>query len=207
MRAAYDEAGASGHLLFRFDYRGNSRNVIFPFAAYFVTTRVGPGLLARLGSEVLQVRSLPTTEGGPSESELRHSVEDRFLGVVNESLGDHFSSCNLEVSTSTPDNFGYMVERSAGAPGGRASRTLRLGKSLSDADVIEMVKGLSGDNTGAVRSGHQPEHQARLERRPGGSGYIPLRGTRSGRRGRPGFWTASSKSFRTARSSYRRTTR
>jgi hypothetical protein len=77
LRSCLDGTGATGYLLFRIDYRGESPNVIYPFGAYVVPTRVEPAVLASLRAEA------ETDIGNDiSEPELRHSVENRFLARV-----------------------------------------------------------------------------------------------------------------------------
>lgn len=145
LRAAYQDSGTTGFVLFRLDYRGSSPHVTFPFAAYFVVTRADPSVLAGIKSEA--ENELGAEDGKPDDVELRYSTEDRFLGRVNESLSDHFGSHNLEVSPSTPDNFANMVEGTW-----RIVLIERFGPHSStlimpDSDLIEMVKGASGDNS------------------------------------------------------------
>jgi hypothetical protein len=48
LRQAYADAGAEGFLQVRLDYNGDSPKVIFPFAAYFVPTRIKDDLLGKL---------------------------------------------------------------------------------------------------------------------------------------------------------------
>jgi hypothetical protein len=145
LRAAYEAAGATGYLLFRFDYRGSSPNIIFPFAAYVVTTRVKPVLMEQLIQEAKEDLGAGE-EDGPDEAELRYSAEDRFLGVVNKDLCDKLADFNLEVAPSNPDRFGYMVEHDWGTPLVERVGPFASTLIMPDAEVVEMVKGLGGEN-------------------------------------------------------------
>ena len=146
LRSAFQGAGETGHLLFRLDYKGGSRNVIYPFGTYFVPTRVEPAVLARLSSEA--TAELAEAEGEPPDPEtLRHSVEDRFLELVNESLGDHFRTRNLEGTVGTPDKFVALTEGDWAVASVERAGPFASSAVFPDADLVSLVKGLGGDNT------------------------------------------------------------
>jgi hypothetical protein len=146
LRSAFQGAGATGHLLFRLNYNGGSPHVIYPFGAYFVPTRVEPSLLARLSAKAAE--ELTEAEGeAPSPEMLRHSVEDRFLELVNESLGDYFRTRNLEGTVGTPDKFVALTEGDWAVVSIERAGPYASPLVMPDGELVELVKGLSGDNS------------------------------------------------------------
>jgi len=157
LREAYTTAGAEGYLLLQLDYKGDDRRVIYPFGAYFVPNRIKGELADRLTTEA--IAELAEAGEDQDAASIRESVEHSFLAIVQESIGDHFRTTDLESLIRSPEGFTAMTE------GGWSVISIeRIGPFASalvmpDAEVIGLVKGHSGDNT--VRYGRlgSPKHK------------------------------------------------
>jgi hypothetical protein len=158
LRDAYANAGADGYLLLHLNYEGEDQRVIYPFGAYFVPTQVRPELLDKLTDET--IAELEEAEGESSNAgSIREGAEDRFLAIVQDSIGDHFLTTNLESIIRSPESFTAMVE------GGWAVRSIdRVGPFAStavmpDAEVLALVKGVAGESTVRYARLGSPQHR------------------------------------------------
>ena len=158
LREAYARAGAEGYLLIQVDYKGGDRRVIYPFGAYFIPTRLKGELLDKLTKEA--ITELEEAEDEPPDAaSIREGVENSFLAIVQESIGDHFRTTNLESLIRSPESFTAMVEC-----GWSVISIERVGPFASalvmpDAEVIALVKGVAGDSTVQYSRLGSPKHK------------------------------------------------
>jgi endonuclease NucS-like protein len=158
LRNAYTIAGAEGYLLLQLDYKGADRRVIYRFGAYYVPTRIKADLLGKLTKEA--TAELEEAEDGPPDAaSIRDGVENSFLAIVQESLGEHILTTNLESLIRNPESFTAMVE------GGWSVISIeRVGPFVSasvmpDAEVIHLVKGVAGESTVRFSRLGSPKHK------------------------------------------------
>src|ERR1700722_16282109 len=158
LRKAYADSGADGYLLVQLDYKGDSTRINYSFAAYVVPTRVKDELLDKLTKEAA-AEFMEAEETLPEPAIIRESMENRFLAIAQESIGEHFRTTNLESSIANPEALTAMPE------GGWSlisiDRTAPFASALvmTDAEVLSLIKGHSGDST--VRFGRlcSPAHK------------------------------------------------
>ena len=145
LQDAYHQAKAEGYLLVHLEYQGGSSHIVYPFALYFVPTLINGEVMAKLTKDAVA----ELKEGGeePDMESVRHSAEDSFLASVNHLISDHARKTNLEISVGNPESFTAMVE------GGWKAHTIeRVGTHKSDlifadADIVNIIKGITGDST------------------------------------------------------------
>lgn len=158
LRDAYAKAGTEGYLLVTMDYAGDSERIIYPFGAYVVPTRINAHLFDKLTKN--SIAELQEAEDEPPEAdELRYAVEDRFLAIAQENIGDHFRTTNLEATVGNPEVFTAMVEG-----GWNVISIERVGPFASalimpDAEVINLVKGVAGDSFVRFSRLGSPKHK------------------------------------------------
>ncbi len=157
IRKALTTAGAQGYLLFELDYNRAPTNIIFPFAAYIIPTRIEARLLASLTSTATASR-LKADGKQPAAATVRDDIEDAFLCLVNELLGDYCNSTRIEFSAGSSDKIAAMLDK-----GWITSRVERVGPFSSTAllpedELMELVKSSAGESAVRLSKMSSPRH-------------------------------------------------
>ncbi len=158
LRDAYTTAGSEGYLLLLLKYAGGDRRVIYPFGAYFVPTQVTAHVMD--GLEKIFIAEMEEIGGDLSDTQsVRESVEDAFLATVQESIGDHFRTIDLECTPSGPEAFTAMVEDDWAVESIERVGPFESALVTTDSDVINLVKGVGGASTVRYSRLASPRHK------------------------------------------------
>lgn len=140
---ALDEAGATGYLVLKLDYRGENDQVIYPHSVYVVPTKVEPGVMKRLASKAVEELG---DESSDAELE-RNYREDSFLAYVSEAMAKQptpkwstFEIGHAMKFAGMVENLGWKV-KAITRKGPFSSATV-----IPDDQIVNIIKGFAGAN-------------------------------------------------------------
>lgn len=133
------QEGASGHLLFHLDYRGESKAVIYPFATYIVPTKIEPKVLKSLQKEAMK-------ELQKAEIEQQRYREQVFHERVITGLLPRIKGLNYDIEIGYPEKFTELVEGDWSVTRLQRTGPFADKKVTPDATLIDFVKGIGGMN-------------------------------------------------------------
>lgn len=137
--ACLAQKGATGHLLFHLDYKGENEAVIYPFAAYIVPTKIDPKVVKSLQKEALK-------DLDEAEIEQQRYREQMLLSRVSRTVLPRIKELDYSFEIGYPEKFTGLVERDWAVKLLERTGPFADKKVTPDATLVDLVKGIGGMN-------------------------------------------------------------